>query len=107
MFLNNELYDLTMARAAQSRRSSSYARDGSNVDFQRIPAGGSLEILSVEGAGIISHLWFALGHLDPNYLRGWSSELGGMARQSLALIVPWAISWVWAMPSQVNTNAWR
>ena len=36
MFLNSDLYDLNMARTAKSRRSSSYARDGSNVDFRRL-----------------------------------------------------------------------
>lgn len=69
MIIDGKLFDLGMARTAESRRSSSYARDGSNVDFRRIPAGQTLELLSAEGPGIVTHIWFALADVDPNYLR--------------------------------------
>lgn len=70
MFFDSSLFDLGMCKNAQSLRSSSYAKDGSNIDFRRIAPGESLEILSAEGPGIVTHIWFALAHVDPNYLRG-------------------------------------
>ncbi len=70
MIFNTQLHDLSLCGKVESHRSSSYARDGSNLDFRRIPAGKSIEILSVEGPGIINHIWFALNSIEPNYLRG-------------------------------------
>ena len=70
MFFDSSLFDLGMCGSVQSNRSSSYCRNGSNVDFRRIAPGESLEILSAEGPGIVTHIWFALAHPDPNYLRG-------------------------------------
>jgi hypothetical protein len=63
------LHPLALAGSARSRRNSSYDRAGGNVDFDRIPAGGTLTLLDTDGPGLVTHLWFALAHLDPNYLR--------------------------------------
>lgn len=63
------LYPLSLAAEARSRRRSSYDRAGGNVDFCRLPAGGSVTLLDTGAAGMVTHLWFALAHFDPNYLR--------------------------------------
>jgi hypothetical protein len=63
------LADLRPAEKLRTRRSSSYDRSGANADFRRIPAGESLEIFSAEGPGVIRRIWFALAHVDYNYLR--------------------------------------
>jgi hypothetical protein len=56
------LTDTTTARV------SSYDHTGGNQDFRSIPPGGTLELASLDGAGIIRHLYFSiLG--GPHYLR--------------------------------------
>jgi len=69
MFSTQNLYDVSMASSCTTRRSSSYDKTGANIDFCRIPAGGKITLLDVDGPGIITHLWFALTHMDFNYLR--------------------------------------
>ena len=65
----HSLFDLTPVRARRTRRASSYDRSGANLDFRRLPAGASTTLLDVDGPGLITHIWFALGHMDYNYLR--------------------------------------
>jgi hypothetical protein len=66
------LFDLANAGRARSRRESSYDRTGGNVDFAAVPAGGRLVLLDADGPGMVTHLWFALGSMDYNYLRNVS-----------------------------------
>ena len=63
------LFDLSAAGRYKSRRESSYDREGGNVDWVPVPAGGRQVLLDADGPGIVTHLWFALGSVDNNYLR--------------------------------------
>lgn len=69
MWLGRDLFDMRKASTCRTRRESSYDRSGANIDFRRIPPGGCLVLLDVDGPGIVTHLWFALAHMDYNYLR--------------------------------------
>jgi len=69
MFPIGTLFDLSKADTWKTQRESSYDRSGANVDFRRIAPGGRLVLLDVEGSGIVTRLWFALAHMDYNYLR--------------------------------------
>ena len=57
------------AARCRSQRESSYDRSGGNVDWVAVPAGGRHVILDADGPGVVTHLWFALGSVDYNYLR--------------------------------------
>ncbi len=65
----HSLFSLKAARECSTYRSSSYDRSGGNADFERLLPGQSVTILEAEGPGTITHIWFALGSLDPDYLR--------------------------------------
>ncbi len=69
MYNREPLHLISPALIRRTCRSSSYDRAGGNVDFRRIPANGHITIFQAEGPGIVTHLWFALGHFDYNYLR--------------------------------------
>src|SRR3989339_1086582 len=69
MFSFTELFDVSAASKFKSYRSSSYDRNGGNADFRRIMPGESIPILEAEGSGIVTHIWFALNHLDQYYMR--------------------------------------
>ena len=56
--------DLACLRNYVSKRESSYDRKGGNNDAHRINPGDTITIAQVEGAGIITHLWFTVHHLD-------------------------------------------
>ena len=49
----------------QSKRISSYDRSGKNADRLVIQAGETAEIASIEGAGIIKHIWITISCPDP------------------------------------------
>ena len=44
----------------RAKRESSWSRDGYNRDWEIIPPGATAELAKLEGAGIITHLWFAI-----------------------------------------------
>lgn len=74
------IYDLASVSNVTSHRESSYDRSGGNIDFRRIGPGQTLTILDAQGAGVVTHLWFALAATDYNYLRAavlrayWDNE---------------------------------
>jgi len=47
-----------------SRRISSYDYNGGNRDYLLVKAGATVEIFKVEGAGVITHIWFTINHQD-------------------------------------------
>jgi hypothetical protein len=61
--MNNDfstLKRLSLAREGQRRRGSSWDHTGGNNDCVGIPAGESLRIFDVAGAGCISHIWMTM-----------------------------------------------
>ncbi len=52
----------------RSRRCSSYDTTGGNADFWRIPAGETLTLADIEGAGCVRHIWMTTGE-DNHALR--------------------------------------
>lgn len=59
----------TLRPHVRTKRLSSYDRTGGNADFIRIAAGETKELASIEGAGIIKHIWFTYKTLDPMFRR--------------------------------------
>ena len=65
-----------------SKRHSSYDRSGGNADYiENIKPGETIEICSINGPGIITHIWFTINHIDdPLYKRNvilrmyWDNE---------------------------------
>lgn len=56
-------------RDFQSKRASSYDRSGGNKDSLKINPGEKIQIVDIEGAGIIKHIWFTMMTDDPMYRR--------------------------------------
>jgi hypothetical protein len=54
---------------ATSHRASSWDRTGGNADFRPIPAGTTLTVADIQGAGCIHHIWFTIQCEDRQYLR--------------------------------------
>ena len=50
---------------ARSRRFSSFDRSGGNADYVKLPAGETVTLAAIEGAGRITHLWFTISSKDP------------------------------------------
>lgn len=66
--------DMLYLRDSTSARVSSWDRSGANVDFRNVPAGATLELANIAGAGCIRHIYFtimtSMGHIgDSRYLR--------------------------------------
>jgi hypothetical protein len=57
----SSLRDLYRAREGRRLRESSFDRTGGNKDFYVIRPGERKDILSIEGAGIVTHIWMTLG----------------------------------------------
>ena len=71
---NSHFADMMILRDSSSARVSSWDRSGRNHDCRSIPAGQTLELAQIDGAGCIRHIYFtivislkAVG--DPRYLR--------------------------------------
>jgi len=62
------------------KRVSSYDRSGGNADARPIPPGATLDLLDVNGPGVITHIWITIAspedfHLKKLVLRmNWDSE---------------------------------
>jgi hypothetical protein len=59
----------TLGHGIRSRRKSSYDPTGGNADAIQIPAGETLVLADLQGAGIIRHIWMTTGEAN-NALRG-------------------------------------
>ena len=66
-----DAYALQLAtlRYDQTRRSSSYDREGGNRDAVDINPGETVTVLDTAGPGVISHLWFTISSIDPHHLK--------------------------------------
>ncbi len=60
---------LMFLRSHRNRRVSSYDMTGANADFRVLYPGEKRIIASLDGPGIIRHIWMTLGCEEPAYLR--------------------------------------
>jgi hypothetical protein len=71
-----ELFEPARLRDYKTRRSSSWDRTGGNGDAVSVDPGKAATILDVQGAGVVTHLWFTINsedhmHLKNLVLRAW------------------------------------
>ena len=53
----------------KARRSASWDRSGGNGDSVPVEPGATATILDVQGAGVVTHLWFTIASPDPMHLK--------------------------------------
>ncbi len=63
------LRGLARLRDCRRKRISSWDRKGGNVDFIPIPAGKTIDIARIKGAGCITHIWCTIACEEKYYLR--------------------------------------
>lgn len=68
MLNGNSLDTLFLIKDIQTRRISSSAVNGDNLDSRQIRAGETLLVADIPGAGIIRHIWCTMKCQDPNGL---------------------------------------
>ena len=56
-------------RSYKNRRSSSWDRTGGNGDAVPVEPGATAKLLEVEGAGVVTHIWFTINSPDPMHLK--------------------------------------
>ena len=61
--------DLARKKDFTALRSSSTDPKGGNADMRRVPAGETLTVADIKGAGCITHLWFTIASPSPDHLR--------------------------------------
>ncbi|HLI04223.1 MAG TPA: glycoside hydrolase family 172 protein [Terracidiphilus sp.] len=66
---SEELFALARLRNYRSRRSSSWDRTGGNADWATVAPGAAATVLDVQGAGVVTHLWFTINSPDPMHLK--------------------------------------
>ncbi len=64
-----ELFALARLRSYRNLRSSSWDRTGGNDDWVAMEPGQAAVVLDVEGAGVVTHLWFTINSPDPMHLK--------------------------------------
>ena len=80
------LGDLTVLRPGRSARASSAARErSSNWDNRRIPPGGKLVLVDLQGPGTIRHIWLTFPEPAP----GWLGREGNANHSELVLRMYW------------------
>ena len=65
----DELFEQARLRNYKARRSSSWDRTGGNGDAVSVEPGQTATILDVQGAGVITHLWFTIDSADGHHLK--------------------------------------
>ena len=63
------LFDLARLRSYKARRSSSWDRTGANADSVPVEKGATATILDVQGAGVVTHIWFTINSDDSHHLK--------------------------------------
>ncbi len=56
-------------RSYKTRRSSSWDRTGGNNDAVPVEPGAAATLLDIQGAGVVTHLWFTINSPDPMHLK--------------------------------------
>ena len=64
-----ESFALARLRNYRNLRSSSWDRTGGNADWVTVDAGQAATLLDVEGAGVVTHIWFTINSPDPMHLK--------------------------------------
>jgi hypothetical protein len=64
-----DMFAQARLRSYKSRRSSSWDRSGGNGDSVPVDAGQTATLLDVQGAGVVTHLWFTINSGDPMHLK--------------------------------------
>ena len=64
-----ELFALARLRSYRNQRSSSWDRTGGNDDWIVVDPGTTATLLDIEGAGVITHVWFTINSPDPMHLK--------------------------------------
>jgi Protein of unknown function (DUF2961) len=64
-----ELFAQARLRSYKTRRSSSWDRSGANGDAVPVEPGATATILDVQGAGVVTHLWFTINSEDDHHLK--------------------------------------
>lgn len=64
-----ELFAPARLRSYKSRRSSSWDRSGGNADAVPVEPGAAATVLDVQGAGVITHIWFTIASEDDHHLK--------------------------------------
>lgn len=67
--MNGPLSQLAKISNNKSKRISSYDRTGGNADSIKIGPNETVNIASMQGAGIIKHIWITVWHDDPMFRR--------------------------------------
>jgi hypothetical protein len=56
-------------RSYKNQRSSSWDRSGGNADWVTVDPGQGATVLDVQGAGVVTHIWFTINSPDPMHLK--------------------------------------
>ncbi len=67
--MNGLFSRLPLLSDARTRRISSYDRSGRNHDWVSFGVGETFEMASIEGSGVINHIWITVDSPDPLYRR--------------------------------------
>jgi len=63
------LFALARLRSYKNLRSSSWDRSGGNADWVVVDPGKTATLLDVQGAGVVTHIWFTINSPDPMHLK--------------------------------------
>ncbi len=63
------LLETARLRKYKARRSSSWDRTGGNADAVPVEPGDAATLLDVQGAGVVTHIWFTINSEDPHHLK--------------------------------------
>jgi hypothetical protein len=66
---DESLLKLARLRSYKARRSSSWDRTGANADAVPVEPGQAATLLDVQGAGVVTHIWFTIDSPDPHHLK--------------------------------------
>jgi len=64
-----ELFAMAKLQNYKNRRSSSWDRTGRNSDRIPIEPGQTATVFDVQGAGVVTHIWFTIASGDPMHLK--------------------------------------
>jgi hypothetical protein len=64
-----KLFALARLRNYKNLRSSSWDRSGGNADWVTVEPGHAATLLEVQGAGVVTHIWFTINSPDPMHLK--------------------------------------
>ena len=64
-----EIFSPARLRSYKNLRSSSWDRTGGNADAVPVDPGQTATVLDVQGAGVVTHVWFTINSRDPMHLK--------------------------------------